>query len=124
MPSQITIPIEDMALEVGRLLSELEQQQAARWADWTLTIIENRLGDLTALNQDTLRMVVTEVVADRIKRPEKETQTSVTIDNGTVNRTYSPGGGRITITDDQWRLLSPAKTGRAFTIAPSLGEAR
>lgn len=103
---------------LGRSLSDAEQAQAGLWISQALTIISSRLGDTTLLDQDVLAMVVTEAVANRIKRPDSATQISVSVDDGQVSRTYESSTGGIEILPEWWELLSPASAGAAFSVTP------
>jgi len=107
------------------LLRSPPAEASLDWAAWTMWIddarrqIKNRLGDLALLDQDDLDYVVRESVALKVKRPDPATQISVSIDDGTISKSYEKGAGQVTITDEWWDLLTPeAVDNGAWTIKP------
>jgi hypothetical protein len=82
-------------------------------------LIRDRLGDLEALNQETLDDVVTLAVAEFVKRPDDATQVEVAIDDGRVSKRYSSGKGKIEILDEWWSRLDPGlDASGAFSVRP------
>ena len=94
------------------------EAQWQMWIDDALMLIEARLGDTTLLDQAKLDYVVREAVAAMARRPDDATQVSVSVDDGSVARTYRSGTGRVTILDEWWLLLAPTTStaGRAFEV--------
>ena len=113
----------DIAVELGRTAPESTDAEYAQWELWIADarfLIGKRLGDITALDQDTVDYVVRQAVAAHVKRPDDATQVAVSVDDGSVSRTYRSSRGRVEIIDDWWALLAPADTtGKAFSIRPS-----
>ena len=93
-----------------------EDRQWLMWIADAQLLIRNRLGDLTALDQDTLDYVVREAVVAQVRRPDDATQVSVAVDDGSVQRSYRTGRGRVTILDEWWDMLSPSESG-AFSVS-------
>lgn len=93
------------------------------WLQWITdarTVIFGRLGDLDALDQNVLDMVVREAVAEKVRNPQGVKQTAISIDDGSVSKTYSSSTGQVTIRDEWWAMLTPTKVDDrgAFTIRP------
>jgi len=93
------------------------------WDQWIAdarTQIRVRLGDLDALDEEVLDYVVREAVAEKVRNPAGVKQSSVTIDDGTISKTYQGGTGQVTIREEWWALLTPTKVDNqgAFTIRP------
>lgn len=119
----MTVVPEDIAVELGRTAPPASDAEYAQWELWisdALMLINARLGDLTALDQGRLDYVVRQAVAAHVRRPDDATQVAVSVDDGSVSRTYRSSRGRVEIIDEWWALLSPAdRTGKAFSISPS-----
>lgn len=126
----MTVVPEDIAVSLGRAApsSDTESAQWQMWIDDAYMLIAARLvGDrdgqvasIDDLNQTVLDYVVREAVAAQVRRPDDATQVAVSVDDGSVSRTYRTSAGRVTIRDEWWDLLSPTDSSRgAFSIRPS-----
>lgn len=113
----------NIAVELGRTAPDSASAEYAQWELWiadALMLIGARLGDVSLLDQDRLDYVVRLAVAAHVRRPDDATQVAVSVDDGSVSRTYRTSRGRVEIIDDWWALLSPTDTtGKAFSITPS-----
>ena len=107
----------DVATNLGRSLTPVEEAQAAQWIGWAESTIQRRLGDLAQLDPDTLNMVIVEAVSRRLRMPEPVSQVSVSVDDGNVNKTYSKATGLIDILPEWWAALGWVESG-AFTVTP------
>ena len=107
----------DVATNLGRSLSTAEAAQAAQWIGWAESTIQLRLGDLGALDPDTLNMVIVEAVSRRLRMPEPVTQVSVSVDDANVNKTYQKATGLIDILPEWWADLGWVESG-AFSVTP------
>lgn len=119
-----------MAVEPDDIARTLEQEAPSEssatfkaWKQWIAdarTQIRVRLGDLDRLDQEVLDYVVREAVAEKVRNPTGVKQSSVTIDDGTISKTYQGGTGKVTILDEWWAMLTPtgADDRGAFTIRP------
>ena len=107
----------DVATNLGRSLTPVEEAQAAQWIGWAESTIQRRLGDLAQLDPDTLNMVIVEAVSRRLRMPEPVSQVSVSVDDGNVNKTYSKATGLIDILPEWWAALGWVDSG-AFTVTP------
>ena len=107
----------DVATNLGRSLTQAEEAQAAQWIGWAESTIQRRLGDLGALDPDTLNMVIVEAVSRRLRMPEPVTQVSVSVDDANVNKTYSKATGLIDILPEWWAALGWVESG-AFSVTP------
>ena len=107
----------EVATNIGRPLSSAESLQVAQWITWAESTIQRRLGDLGALDPDTLKMVIVEAVTRRLRMPEPVTQVSVSVDDANVNKTYQKATGLIDILPEWWAALGWVDAG-AFTVTP------
>lgn len=115
-----------IAVALGRATSpsDAEWDQWSLWISDALLLIEARLGDPNELDQDKLDYVVREAVVAQVQRPDDATQVAISVDDGSVSKTYRSSTGRVAIRDEWWDLLDPnagAESGKAFSIdtAPS-----
>lgn len=110
----------DIEVALGRTPSDAEAAQWEMWITDALMLIEARLGDGFAVVDATkLDYVVREAVLAHIRRPDDATTVDVSVDDGRVSRTYRSSGGRVTIRDEWWDLLSPSDSSNgAFSITP------
>ena len=98
----------------------------AMWIEDAYRQIRTRFGArYTDLDTGNVDYVVREAVALKVKRPNPETNISISVDDGSVSKTYEKGAGQVTIIDDWWDLLTPDEldTG-AWTINPVAGRGR
>ena len=111
----MTVQVSDIETALGRTLSATEQAQATQWIADALLIIEARLGDTTALDQDRLDYVVREAVVARFRNPEGYQSESID------DYTYRHGSEtrRVTILPEWWDLLAPARESGAFSTRPT-----
>lgn len=98
-----------------------EYEQWMMWVSDALMLIEARLGDPAALDQAKLDYVVREAVVAQVRRPDDATQVAISVDDGSVSRTYRTSSGRVEIRDEWWALLSPdnGESGKAFSVDTS-----
>lgn len=110
----------DVATNLGRPLSAAEVAQAELWIGWAESTIAKRLGALSALDADTVCMVVTEAVTARLRSPEPLTQVDVQVDDGSISKRYQKSSGLIEILPEWWAELgdSSATNDGAFSITP------
>src|SRR5690606_30023676 len=111
----------DIAVELGRTTPESTSTEYAQWEQWiadALYLIGKRPGLVVAdLDPDDVDYVVRQAVSAHVRRPDDATQVAVSVDDGSVSKTYRSSKGRVEIIDDWWALLTPAKTEtRAFSI--------
>lgn len=112
---------DEIAVALGRTAPAVDSAEYDQWVMWiddALLLIEARLGDPFDLDSQKLAYVVREAVVAQIRRPDDATQVAVSVDDGSVSRTYRTGSGRVTIRDEWWDLLDPdsAGEGKAFSI--------
>lgn len=113
---------EDIAVELGRTVPETASAEYAQWELWITDarmLINARLGDLTALDQERLDYVVRQAVVEHIKHPDDATQVTVAVDDASTSRMYRSGAGRVRIREEWWDLLSPNTKAGAFSIFPA-----
>lgn len=112
--------VEDITIALGEDVPAVGSATYAQWQMWIADarmLIQARLGDLDALDQEILDYVVREAVVAQIRRPDDATTVSVSVDDGSVSKQYRTSRGRVTILDEWWTLLSPEQeTGGAFAI--------
>lgn len=121
----MTVNSDDVQVTLGRTLTHQQHAQAAKWIGQASAIIAARATQqgltLADLDQQLLDLVVTEAVANRLKRPDDATQVTVQHDDTQVSRRYESSTGQIEILDEWWALLFPATAGAggAFSITPA-----
>jgi hypothetical protein len=114
----MSVTYQDVAINLGRPISDpLEQAQVTQWIAACETVIRARLGDLAALDQDVLDLVVLESVTLRVQNPKSFQSES--IDDYSYRLPSSIATAAHWITDDMWRLLDPDAGGGAFSARPS-----
>lgn len=120
-----------IAVALGRTAPDVGSAEYEQWEMWisdARMLIEARLvgensdqvASLDELDQTKLDYVVREAVTAQVRRPDDSTQVAVSVDDGSVSKTYRSGAGRVTIRDEWWALLAPDSdysTG-AFSIRP------
>ena len=115
----MAVTYEDVAISLGRTLTDAEQAQATLWIGDALLLVAARLGDLAELDQDILDYVVREAVVLKMKRPDEATRVDVSVDDASVSRSYERSTGQVTILDEWWSMLSPANDSSAgFSTRP------
>lgn len=120
---------EMIAVALGRTAPadpSAERSQWLMWIDDARMLIAARLvgtatgqvASLDDLDQAKLDYVVREAVVEHIKHPDDATQVAVSVDDGSLSKTYRSSRGRVVIRDEWWPLLAPTRNGRAFSLAP------
>ena len=91
--------VEDVETAIGRpVSSDAELRQIEWWLSGVKILIQSRLGDVSALDQDVLRYVSSETVS---------------VDDGSLTRRFETGVQTSDISDEWWALLNPV-TGSSF----------
>jgi len=111
----------DVGVALRRTISDTaEQAQIEHWLTGAEMAVRSRLGDPSLLDQDVLKYVETEAVAERVRRAGRdESSITVSVDDGTVTRRYETAMTVDDIGSDLWSLLSPARSSSAYTIGVS-----
>lgn len=116
---------EEVAVALGRPSSDFTADQQAQidwWLDAVELVIGQRLGDVTTLDQNVLKLVEVEVVADKVRREgTAESSITVSVDDASVTRRYE---GVITddeIADRWWDLLMGRRRPKAVSMGVSGG---
>lgn len=115
---------DNIAVELGRTTPDSTSTEYAQWEQWitdALMLISARLGDTTLLDQTHLDYVIRQAVAAHVRKPDDATQVAISVDDGSLSKTYKSSRGRVEILDEWWALLSPnTESARAaFSIRPS-----
>jgi hypothetical protein len=112
-----------IATALGVAAPDSGSAQFAQWSMWiadALMLINARkvaLAIETDLDATVLDYVVREAVTVMARRPDDATQVSVSIDDGSVSKTFRSGSGRVSILDEWWALLGlTAPNGGAFSV--------
>lgn len=112
-----------VAVALGRPPASFNTDQQAQitwWLDGAELLIKNRLGDVSLLDQASLKYVEVEAAAEKSRRHLiPETSITTTVDDGSVTRRYEYPVTDSDITDAWWALLSPVAETGAFTIRPA-----
>lgn len=125
----MTVTLQTVAVALGRTAPSVGTPEGMQWEMWiadALMLISARLvgtepgqvATLGDLNQPKLDYVVREAVAAQVRRPDDATQVAISVDDGSVSKTYRTAAGRVEIRDEWWDLLSPTsgESGKAFSI--------
>ena len=107
----------DVGVALRRTISDnAEQAQITHWLTGAEMAIKSRLGDVSLLDQDILKYVEAEAVAEKVRRAgREESSITVSLDDGSVTRRYDAMGADD-IASDLWSLLSPAGTSSFYTV--------
>lgn len=115
---------QEVAVALARPSSDFstdQQDQITWWLTGVEMLVRGRLGDITLLDQDVLKYVEVEAVAEKVRRHgTRESSITVSADDGSVTRRYENQVDAADVNDAWWELLSPATTTDAFTINPIL----
>lgn len=90
------------------------ESQWQMWIDDALMLIMARADSIDptpTLDQARLDYVVREAVVAHVRNPDDASQVAVSVDDGSVSRSYRSSKGRITILDEWWELLGLASAG-------------
>ena len=92
------VSVDDVAKGMGRPVDELNEGQVGQAIEDAETLLRIKLGDLTSLDQDVLKLVVRLAVTDYVQNPEGAAEESWTMDDAshTVKRGGAPDG-RVSI---------------------------
>ena len=117
--TNIYATIEDVATTLGRPITDPDEtKQVESWIQKVQRRVYRRLGDLDRLDGESLRDVISEVVARRIRNPEGKK--SERIDDYSFSLDSDAAKSGLYITDEEWDLLIPdVSVDGAFTIGPS-----
>lgn len=110
----------DVGVALRRTISDpAEQAQIEHWLTGAEMAIRSRLGDPALLDQEVLKYVEAEAVAEKVRRSGRdESSITVSVDDGSVTRRYDT----MSVDDiapGMWSLLSPAGSSSAYTISVS-----
>ena len=109
----------DVGVALRRTISDAaEQAQITHWLTGAEMAIRGRLGDVALLDQEVLKYVEAEAVAEKVRRAgREESSITVTLNDGSgVTRRYE-GMGASDIADELWGMLSPAGSSSAYSVA-------
>lgn len=99
-----------IADRIGRDLTPAEVRQVPLWIEDAGYLIDARAARLGVTLDPGLRdRIVALAVVAMSHNPTGETQTRVTIDDGTVDRRRTSGSGQVTILDEWWDELGLAE---------------
>lgn len=102
-------------------LSEVERAQIIDWICKTERIIARRLGPLEALDRASLRDVISEVVARRVRNPDGKQNER--LDDYGYGLDRETAKSRLFLTDDEWDQLTPEVVDRGVGVASLVGSA-
>ncbi|GAB2970261.1 hypothetical protein [Nocardioides montaniterrae] len=109
----------DVETALGRPLLAAEATQANWWLVGIELAIVHRLGDVSALNQDAVKYVEAEAVAEKLRRRgTNESSITVAVDDGSVTRRFDNPSSADDITDEWWSLLTPSGNAESSSIRP------
>src|SRR5689334_16841007 len=112
---------QEVAVALGRPTSDFSADQQAQMTWWLAGIellIKSRLGPIADLDEETVKQVEVEAVAEKVRRSgQSESSITVAVDDGTVTRRYENRVTAADITTDMWGLFGSAYASTAYTIA-------
>ncbi len=116
-PATIAVALGQAAPDLGTVTDE----RYAMWIADALMLVQVRYDSMAdpaiVVDQVRLDYVIREAVSAIARRPDDATQVSVSIDDGSVSRTFRSGNGRVTILDEWWALLGlTSPTAGAFSV--------
>jgi hypothetical protein len=119
----VTVTPETIAVALGRTTPEPGSLIADQWQMWIgdaemlIDVRKTELGVTTDLDSNALDYVIREAVTAHVRRPDDATQVTVSVDDGSMSKTYRSGRGRVEILDEWWALLGlTPPTGGAFSV--------
>lgn len=114
---------QEVAVALGRPSSDFNADQQAQITWWLAGIellIKSRLGPIADLDQDSVKQVEVEAVAEKVRRSgQSESSITVSVDDGSVTRRYENRVTADDITADMWGLFGSGYTSSAYTIKVS-----
>jgi hypothetical protein len=110
-----------IAIALGQAVPQGGSTTDLQWTMWIADaemLIELRRIelDVDSLDVSKVNYVVREAVVAQVKKPDDATQVTVAVDDGSSQRSYSSGKGRVTILDEWWTLLGLTDPSGAFAI--------
>lgn len=114
----------DIAVDAGKTAptpGSTTYQQWELWISDAVMLINERITETgaPAPSQAKIDYVVRKVVVAQVKKPDDATTVTVAVDDGSTQRRYESGNGRVTIDDEWWEWLGLSGDGYgAFTITP------
>jgi hypothetical protein len=113
-PAKIAVALGQAAPESG----SVTEQRYQMWIDDAEMLIEARRQTMNAVQIDEVKIeyVIREAVVAHARRPDDETQVTVSVDDGSSSRTYRSGKGRVTILDEWWAFLGLTEPSGAFAV--------
>ena len=121
MPLSTTVDPATIATALGQATpTGPTSAQWQMWIDDALMLIQARVDSITptpTVDQTVLDYVIREAVVAQARRPDDSTQVTVSVDDGSVSRSYRSGNGRVTILGEWWAMLGLATSrGKAFMV--------
>lgn len=118
----MSVTVIEVQTNLGRTLTPEESDKVSLWLGWAQGIIAARLGDLNALDQGTLSMVVVEVVSAKLRNEEGLLSHEVAVDDGREVRRYrdSTATSLTDLLEPWWDTLATddSVSSGAFTVTP------
>ena len=119
-----TVTSAQIAVALGRSAPASGSTTDLQWVMWiadALRFIQRRVTQLGAdesgIVQADLDYVIREAVVAQVKKPDDSTQVAVSVDDGSISKSFRSGSGRVTILGEWWELLGLAATkGKAFMV--------
>jgi hypothetical protein len=128
-----TITPAEIAVALGRSAPDSGSPTELQWEMWiadALRFIQRRVTQLAvdeaSIEQEDLDYVIREAVVSQVKKPDDSTSVAVSVDDGSISKSFRSGSGRVSILGEWWELLGLASTkGKAFMVdlmPPGAGE--
>ena len=109
---------DDVAIHLGRSLSETEESQIFMWISWLEADIASKLPDLTTVDPTAAQRVIVQSIASYLDNPTAASEVQVSVDDGSVTKRYTRSLGRVQILPELWADLGWSGETGAFTVSP------
>lgn len=118
------VTITDVQARLGRVLTDLEQEQVTAWLEDLDALVRARIPDLDdqlalgTIDVRVLKLVFAQAVRRLLLNPEGLRQYTESIDDYSITKTVDSAvsSSALYLSDDEWAMLLPATADGAFTI--------
>lgn len=118
------VTITDVQARLGRVLTDLEQQQVTAWLEDLDALVRARIPDLDEqlesgeMDRSVMKLVFAQAIRRLLLNPEGLRQYTESIDDYSITKTVDSAvsSSALYLSDDEWAMLLPATADGAYTI--------